>query len=236
MTNRAVLLDLDGTLLDHRRAADEAVRSWTETVAADLTGDAAVDQWRRLERRFFSQFEQGKLSFQEQRRRRVRAFSTSLENVADAEADALFAQYLALYEANWRPYPGARDLIEQALRDSWRVAVLTNGEDSQQRRKLALIGLNHPLVSVFSSSALGFAKPSAQAFLKACAGLNCRPSATVMVGDDYAKDVLGARRAGLSAIHVAHVPEDRQHESVASLQEVLDRLSFGLAAADPSDA
>ena len=87
--------------------------------------------WRDLEARFFPLFERGACSFQEQRRLRVRGFARELAQLSDAEADAVFERYLALYRANWRACPGAAELIERAL-TVCRVGVLTNGDQTQQ--------------------------------------------------------------------------------------------------------
>lgn len=120
--------------------------------------------------------------------------------------------------------PGAAELIGRAHAESWRVAVLTNGDEAQQRRKLSVIGLDNRCLRVFASSTLGFAKPAAQAFWAACEGLGRSPSECVMVGDDYANDVQAARAAGLTAIHVTRSPDERRPESAASLLDVRDRL------------
>ena len=221
---RGVLLDLDGTLLDHRGAADRAAIEWARDIGVEADGDPA-GHWRGLEARFFPLFERGACSFQEQRRLRVRGFAPELAHLTDVEADAVFERYLALYRQNWRACPGAADLVERALAVC-RVGVLTNGDQAQQWAKLDAIGLRRPGLQLFASSALGHAKPAARAFELACAGLGTPSGATVMVGDDYEKDVLGALTAGLRAVHVAPHPDRSRGEAVTSLREAADLL-FG---------
>ena len=181
--------------------------------------------WRDLEARFFPLFERGACSFQEQRRLRVRGFARELAQLSDAEADAVFERYLALYRANWRACPGAAELIERAL-TVCRVGVLTNGDQTQQWDKLNAIGLLRPGLQVFASSSLGHAKPAARAFELACAGLETPSPATVMIGDDYENDVRAARAAGVRAVYVSPHPHRSHHESSTSLWEAAD-LVFG---------
>ncbi|MEA5117868.1 MAG: HAD family hydrolase, partial [Propionicimonas sp.] len=188
---RGMLLDLDGTLLDHAGAAGRAAEQWAYRVGGTPAHQDPVELWHQLESRFFPRFERGECSFQQQRRLRVRGFSDALARIDDDQADALFDQYLALYRQHWRAFPGAAELIDRALAAGCRVGVLTNGEETQQREKLAAIGLLSAQVPVFASSALGCAKPDARAFVLACQGLGSPPAQTVMVGDDQAKDVLG---------------------------------------------
>lgn len=225
MTERGVLLDLDGTLLDHRGAADQAAIEWAQKIDG-LTCEDPISRWQDLERRFFPMFESGECSFQQQRRFRVREFSETLAHLSDADADALFDGYLTVYQRNWRSYAGAAELIDRAFGLGYRVGVLTNGDESQQRDKLVAIGLMRPKLQVFASSSLGYAKPAARAFELACAGLGTPPSQTAMVGDHYNRDVLAARAAGLRGIHVSHGPNPSRDESLGSLWAVASAL-FG---------
>ncbi|MFT4293853.1 MAG: HAD family hydrolase [Micropruina sp.] len=222
---RGVLLDLDGTLLDHRGAADRAVVAWARQLGLSDDPDP-VARWRRAESQHYPQFERGECSFQEQRRRRVRAFSSALAGVDDERADALFDDYAAHYRQNWQALPGAAELIDRAFANGCRVGVLTNGDETQQREKLAAIGLLTPDLQVFASSTLGFAKPDARAFELACQGLATAPSQTVMVGDDPVKDILGARAAGLHAIQLCQDETSPAEGVVRSLWEAADLL-FG---------
>jgi phosphoglycolate phosphatase-like HAD superfamily hydrolase len=88
---RAVLFDLDGTLMDHDAARDAAI-------AELLSGDRALaGEWRRLEAIHYDEYAAGRCSFQEQRRRRVRGIHAAMgaEAPADAVCDEWFAAYLA---------------------------------------------------------------------------------------------------------------------------------------------
>ncbi|MFT4218702.1 MAG: HAD family hydrolase [Micropruina sp.] len=114
----------------------------------------------------------------------------------------------------------------RAFASGCRVGVLTNGDEGQQREKLAAIGLLRPDLRVFASSTLGCAKPEARAFELACGGLATAPSQTVMVGDDRVKDVLGARAAGLHAIHLCQDEASADEGIARSLWEAAD-LMFG---------
>ena len=66
---------------------------------------------------------------------------------------------------------------------------------------------------------MGCAKPDLRAFERACSGLGTSPRETVMIGDDYAKDIAPARAAGLRAFQLT--------EGV-TLGEIADDL-FGAA-------
>ena len=79
---------------------------------------------------------------------------------------------------------------------------------------------------------LGVGKPDPSVFLGLLDGLGGDPSASVMVGDSWERDVLGGLHAGMSAVWIADgrpVPEHRPRvavvDSVLELPSALDRLT-----------
>jgi putative hydrolase of the HAD superfamily len=215
----AVLFDLDDTLLDYSTARDAGIRAWVRQVdAARHTGDA-VRVWRELEERHFRRYSQGEVSFDEQRRARLRDFWPHLSEAADDELDRAFAAYFAHTEAAWSPVPGAVETV-QALVRRMPVGVLTNGIAELQARKLRVLGLAD--VALFASSELPAAKPDVRAYEVACTELGSTPSRTVMVGDDLTNDVEGAMLAGLRAIWFARGADRTSSAPVISdLRELL---------------
>jgi len=154
-----------------------------------------------------------------------------LRDSHDAAIDASFAIYLKLYQAAWRAFEDARPALD-ALQDAGlTVAVLTNGADEQQRAKLATIGLGERAGPLFSSDAIGFAKPDPRAYHHVCEQLMTVPSRVVHVGDRYDLDVLAARTAGLHAIHLDRTNAGPQDETaqIQNLRDLPDLLRDNLA-------
>jgi putative hydrolase of the HAD superfamily len=142
----------------------------------------------------------GRITFAEQRRRRLRDFLGT--GGTDAELDEIFAGYLTYYEDAWRPFDDAAGALAELAAAGLATAVLTNGSRGQQLRKLSRTGLADRAGPVFAVDDLGVAKPHADAFRKACARWGYAPGEVLSVGDDHALDVLGARVAGLPAVHL----------------------------------
>ncbi len=223
---RGVLFDLDGTLLDHRGAADLAIAEWASAIPGARKVTDPARRWLQLESEYFRLYEEGECTIWEQRRMRIRAFCPALADLDDARADALFDEYAALYRTHWRAFPGAVDLVTEALRAGCAVGVLTNGDEPLQRAKLDSIGLTRPEVRLLATSTLGVAKPAARAFELACEVLGTPISATVMIGDSYDTDIRGARAAGLHAIHVTPARDPDEDDGTGSLLRLATAL-FG---------
>jgi putative hydrolase of the HAD superfamily len=100
----------------------------------------------------------------------------------------------------WRLFDDTIPALE-ALRDaSWRMAVLSNHVPELEQLAAGL-GLAGFFEAIFTSAAIGYEKPHAEAFahaLRACGS----PSRVWMVGDNPVADVAGAQAAGIPAILV----------------------------------
>lgn len=202
MAIRALLLDLDDTLVDHRGAAERGLRTWLGGLGlAETTSELEthVERWFVLENRHYERAQRGELTHTEQRRARIRAFLPGWDLADDALADDVFAGFLGCYQAAWRAFGDAAAAIERALAAGLAVGILTNGQIDIQTTKLRRTGLHRADVPVFASSELPAAKPDPRSFDTACAGLGVDPAQTLMVGDSLRHDVLGAQRAGLQA-------------------------------------
>jgi putative hydrolase of the HAD superfamily len=232
----AVLFDLDGTLLDHDTASAAAVTSWLSAYGIPQDDiEAAVPYWQELEQRHYPAWRAGEISFTEQRRRRTRDLFGALGIPVQAEdLDAVFTQYLADYEAAWTAFDDAAPALQRIATAGLRIGVLTNGDLAQQTAKLTAIGLIDHCGPVFASSALPAAKPDARAFTEACRRLDSAPATVLMVGDNYEVDILGARAAGLLAIHLNRSAEGSQasYDRIRTLHDLLPGIS-SLATAQP---
>jgi putative hydrolase of the HAD superfamily len=197
----AVAFDLDGTLLDHDRAAREAVRDWVAARGWQAPGDAGA-LWLRLEREHFAAFTIGTITFEEQRRRRLRGFLPLVTDahVAEEDLDDLFVEYARFYESHWVAFDDTRAVLDDLVAAGYVLGVLTNGQRAQQLAKLTRIGLLDLFAVVVASSELPAGKPDPRAFATLCQQLGTAPGSVVFVGDDPVADVAGARGAGLQAV------------------------------------
>ncbi|QQS01785.1 MAG: HAD family hydrolase [Austwickia sp.] len=199
MSVRAVLFDMDGTLLDHAAASAAAGEAFVARVRPDLPVAEAMELWSDADHDGYQRFLAGEMSFQERRRYGVRGLVPALVHAPDQQVDETFAGYLADYQARWRAYPDARPALAAVLDMGLRVAVVSNNSLEQTLQKADVIGLWPELTPIVASEEVGAAKPDPRIFLAACEAIDCPPADTVMVGDDLMADVLGALRAGLRA-------------------------------------
>lgn len=178
--------------------------------------------WFDLEEVNYNRFLAEELSFQEQRRERLRQFlpltglSVPHENT---RLDELFSTYLQNYEDAWMAFPDAAPALQSLRAIGMPVGVVTNGNHDQQTSKIDKIGLEPLLGRIFSSELTNHAKPAREAFTQPCRSMNVSPAETLYVGDNYRVDVEGARNAGLQAVHLNREGTTREG-TIQSLAEL----------------
>jgi putative hydrolase of the HAD superfamily len=200
-----VLLDVDGTLVDHDAAERTAVTGWIAAAGLPSSDEGRSTErlWHDLSERAFVDYRAGRLSFLEQRRRRISEFlgavGRPVVDTSDAALDRAFAEYLRRYEAAWTPYPEAAPALAEVGQHG-RVAVLSNGDHDQQVDKLERTGLLGLVEAVVTSSDLGVAKPDPRCFREAARRLRVDPSRVLYCGDRLDVDARAATAAGMVGV------------------------------------
>ncbi|WP_030624317.1 HAD family hydrolase [Streptomyces sclerotialus] len=201
MPIRAVLWDVDDTIFDYASADRAGMQA--HLLAEGLTDgypsvDQALTRWKELTELHWRRFEAGGLTFEAQRRDRVRDFLDA-PALTDEEADDWFGRYLAHYEAAWELFPDTLPALELLAAD-YRHAVLSNSSVRNQDRKLRVLGVRDRFEALVCAEDLGIAKPAAEAFHAACEALGLPPAEVAYVGNEPDIDARGAVAAGLTGI------------------------------------
>ncbi|MGN8049124.1 HAD family hydrolase [Curtobacterium sp. 22159] len=207
---RAVCFDLDGTLFDHRGSARAGATHFLESLGVAATAPA-LESWFAAEDEQFERWRSGELSFQEQRRERLRTVLPPLgyRPPSDREGlDSLFDDYLTAYRASWRAFPESLSLLQELHRRGYRLGLLTNGVEEQQLDKLARTGLAGAFDAVCVSEGIGFQKPDERAFLTLAHKVGVDAFDCLFVGDSPAHDLAGARSAGMHGLLIDHYAEE----------------------------
>ena len=231
----ALLLDLDGTLLDHDRAARIALgQAMQEAGLTDADHSSALLLWRELERIHFQEYLDGQTTFEEQRVRRVRAFLAHYGRTRLDRTSALvwFDTYRAAYEHAWRPYDDVMPFLQGLadVRPRPSVAVVTNGDEEQQHAKLTAIGLSQ--LPLFASSSMGTRKPDPRVFHQVCAALEVSPDAAWFIGDNLEVDAQGASAAGLCGIWLNRDGSTDQRAEPPRASSLIEVLEWARAGSD----
>jgi putative hydrolase of the HAD superfamily len=197
-----VIFDLDDTLHDHHSACAAAARAIFERyvpACSQIDSSAFVELWFALIQKYYTLWEQGKMTLRQQRRVRVQeAFSYVGMHVGEDEADEIVGEYMEYYASQWRLFPDVLPCLDK-LRGT-PLAVLSNGEEKQQLAKLEKLRIAHYFEVVVTSEQFGIAKPDPGIFAEGCRRLGCSADQCWYVGDLFEVDACGAQDAGMRAV------------------------------------
>jgi putative hydrolase of the HAD superfamily len=218
---RAVLFDLDETLYRERRFALSGFAALARVLEA-RTGVPA--------RRIFA----GLVS-STRRGRRATAFQLLCAREGWPEAwIPKFVEIVRTHTPRLRLPSDSRTVLQE-MRGSWRIALVTNGLPSVQRRKVKALGLEGLVDTVVYAEehGVGIGKPEPSAFLAAARLLDVEPRRCVFVGDDLVRDIGGAARLGMRTILVMRGDDSRRAgiDPDARIRRVVDvpRVARALA-------
>jgi len=228
---RAVLLDLDDTLVVEEAAAvaafaataavaaerhpidaaalaiDARVRArelWRAAPAHPYCRRIGVSSWEGLWCRF--EGEDGDLPalrrWAPDYRRETWRLALAGQGVEDAAlAEELGERFGVERRALHETFPDAAPALD-ALAGRYPLALVTNGASCLQREKLAASGLGGRFAVVVAGGDVGAAKPDRAIFERALAAVGVAPGEAVMAGNSLQNDVEGAIALGMGAIWV----------------------------------
>ena len=106
-------------------------------------------------------------------------------------------------QAAWVPEPGVELIVRSLFERGYRMAVLSNAAyDPDPVRQVEDAGLRPYMDFVLTSAAFGRRKPHRSIFDHALKTWPAEAASTVMVGDTFEADILGAQGAGIRSIWV----------------------------------
>ena len=197
---RAVLFDLDDTLIDHRHAARAAMLGVRERFAPfrAVSTDALEREHQRILDLLHHDVAIGRRAIAEARIERYRQLFAFVGDDG-RHASAAAELHRRTYQASRKRVDGALELL-QMLQGLVQVGVVTNNTSAEQTEKLATFELAPFVRALVTSEEVGVAKPEATIFNVALERLNVAPEEAVMVGDSWLHDVQGALGAGISPV------------------------------------
>lgn len=197
---KAVLFDLDNTLVHRRHSIDAYADVFVRHYASHLN----IDDPALVAELIASQDNGGYLPADSPHPNIRTAVATALREllpwrnaVDDAE---MAAHWLEHFPAQTVEMPGAHTLIKALLERRITIAIISNGTQRSRERTLACLPFAQQVTLLVSSEAAGWRKPDPDIFLHTAHALRVDPDQCIYVGDHPINDVRGAASAGMTPV------------------------------------
>lgn len=207
---RAVLWDMDGTLIDSKRFH---WISWRNTMAKE----GIVITYEQ----FLSSFGQRNDSIIP---RWLGALSTPerIERIANAKEEL----YRHLVRRDGiSPLPGAASWLHRLHKQGWSQAIASAAPRANIETVLEALSATHFFQGIVSAEDVHKGKPDPEVYLMAAARVGASPNRCIVVEDAVA-GVEGARRAGMRSIGVSHNGNHLTADLVVQSLDLLDSDAF----------
>jgi putative hydrolase of the HAD superfamily len=188
---RAILFDLDGTLLDRDASLHQFVAAQHQrfqTYLHHFPVDKYISKFIELDCR-------GHVWKDKVYQQLLNEYSIS---------GLSWGQLLEDYETHFMqhcvPFPNLFSMLDALKECEYSLGIITNGRGTFQTRAIQGLGIEHYFDEILVSETEGIKKPDIQIFQRALARLGVEANASVFVGDHPQADIEGAKNAGMKTI------------------------------------
>jgi putative hydrolase of the HAD superfamily len=204
---RAILIDLDDTILDDSGCVDAC---WTDACeeasarAAGIDARALHEAIRAYARTWWDDpvnHQRGRLDLRTATAEIVEEALRQLSH-DPALAREVANHYRDLREDRAALFPGAIETLEWLRRSGVRLGMMTNGAGPAQRAKIERFDLARHFDEIVIEGEFGCGKPDPRVFSTLLKALACSPEEAWAVGDNLEFDVFGAMDMGIRGIWV----------------------------------
>ena len=212
-TYRHLFFDLDHTLWDFEKNADETLRHLYAQHGLARYGFAVeefIGRYSAINHALWRMYQANKIGQKELREVRFARTLTQL-GVPEAEIPATISDdFTDLLPQKSAVFPYCHEVLSY-LKGKYTLHLITNGFQDVQYIKLASSRLTDYFQEVVTSEHIGCLKPDRRIFEHALERAGTTAATSLMVGDNLECDVLGAYNAGIDQVYFN--PAQRRHSA-----------------------
>jgi len=214
-----IFFDLDHTLWDFDRNSRMAFEQLFQIHSISVDLDEFMKIYEPINFEYWKRYREERVTKQELRRGRFfEAFQPFGIHYNDTDLDELATSYIDELPKNNYLFEGVKDVL-QYLSEKYLLHIITNGFEEVQHLKLKNSGISPFFKTVTTSEEVGLKKPNPVIFEKALEKAVTVPKVSLMVGDTFEADILGAEAVGMETLFYNY-----RKETIPSQYRVIDSI------------
>ena len=216
-----LFFDLDNTLWDftaNSRLAMEQTLIQNELLPRLISFNSYFQRYEQINQALWSDYHSKKITKQNLITER---FSRSLQEfgIHDYDWIELNRLYLENMALQTKLFPGTVETLTALRTKGYQMHIITNGFREVQYSKLSNCGLAPFFTKVFISEEIKTTKPHRQIFEHALKSTNASKKRSIMIGDSWEIDILGALEFGMDQIMFLNQDTNQIPEVIKMLRD-----------------
>ena len=200
MNIKHVFFDLDHTLWDFEYNSEKTFAHIFEQNKIDVNFNDFMKEYIPINKKYWKLFREEKVSKSDLRFNRLKESFNELKfNAGDFLINQLAEQYIDYLPTNKTLFEGAFEVLEY-LNKKYQLHIITNGFEEVQHKKIKNSNISPYFDKIITSEKAGVKKPNPKIFNYAMALTNAIPKESIMIGDNFEADILGAKAVGMHTI------------------------------------
>lgn len=215
-----IFFDLDNTLWDFEKNSKKAMRiSFSNFfTTSEIPFEQFFDVYSKINHQLWDEYKKRSIQKKDLIYERFKQ-TFDVCNLSGVEPEKMNAHYLDEMARQKDLKEGAMETIQYLIQKKYVLHIITNGFKEVQFKKMETSGLQPFFSNVFISEAVKVPKPGSKIFEYAVKSSNAKKSASLMVGDDWLVDIIGANRFGIDSVYIPlgkHSGEQTSSKPLAS--------------------
>ncbi|WP_214795076.1 MULTISPECIES: HAD family hydrolase [unclassified Exiguobacterium] len=188
---KAVIFDLDGTLLNRDESVQKFIKSQYNRIISSVESVNQMDYMAR----FIELDRHGYVSKDE-----VYAQLTYDFAFHTVSSDRLLKDYTEQFNYSCVPYPNLSVMLHELKRRKYKLGMITNGYGRFQMDNIERLGIDHLFDTILISEWEGVKKPNPEIFMLALERLGVSSSEAIYMGDHPINDIQASMHVGMTSV------------------------------------
>jgi putative hydrolase of the HAD superfamily len=224
---RHLFFDLDHTLWDFEANSRQTLQELYTNLQLEQRGvnnfDLFHKNYLQHNDRLWDKYRKGIIKVDELRWKRMHLTLLDFKIGDEALAHQMGVLFLDSLPTRKLLFPYAIEILQYLQAKNYQLHLITNGFEKTQQSKLLNSGLQPFFKEIITSEGSNSLKPHAAIFAYALKAANASLEESIMLGDDFEVDILGAKNFGMDQVYINHVnkaPLQQPTFMVSSLKEL----------------